>query len=269
MIGMAGYTKLFNSILASSVWQESVSTKVLWITFLAMADKDGIAEASVPGLAKIAGLSLADTEAGIKSLSAPDKYSRTRDFDGRRIEACDGGWRILNHAKYRRKMNADDRREYKRQKQQEYRAASKSTKSTGGQSGHNAEAEAEAEAKEQTDAAEPKKTIIEAASRVYREPPMPDPTPVPGWEAKAKAVWSRHLGGENDYIYADLVPVVRKFGEAKAIAAWEAYCEAQAKEQGGKFASARSFAQKPGPWIPKDRPKVEYMTAERLLATQR
>ena len=103
MIGMAGYTKLFNSNLASSVWQESVSTKVLWITFLAMADKDGVAEASVPGLAKIAGLSIADTEAGIKSLSAPDKYSRTRDFDGRRIEACDGGWRILNHAKYRKK----------------------------------------------------------------------------------------------------------------------------------------------------------------------
>ena len=99
MIGMAGYTKLCNSILASSVWQESVSTKVLWITFLARADRDGVAEASVPGWAKIAGLSIADTEAGIKSLSAPDKYSRPRDFDGRRSGACGGGWRILNHGK--------------------------------------------------------------------------------------------------------------------------------------------------------------------------
>lgn len=146
MIGMAGYTKLFNSILASSVWQESLATKVLWITLLAMADKNGIAEASIPGLAKIAGLSLADTETGLKSLEAPDKYSRTKDFEGRRIESCDGGWKILNHSKYRQKMSADDRREYKRIKQQEYRAE-KSTKSTGGQSGHNAKAKAEANSK--------------------------------------------------------------------------------------------------------------------------
>lgn len=173
MIGMAGYTKLFNSILASSVWQESVSTKVLWITFLAMADKDGVAEASVPGLAKIAGLSITDTEAGIKSLSAPDKYSRTRDFDGRRIEACDGGWRILNHAKYRQKMSADDRREYKRTKQQEYRAASKSTKSTGGQSGHNAEAKAEAYSKAGNGDIAPARpeTIHEACNRFTKDDP--------------------------------------------------------------------------------------------------
>lgn len=146
MLGMAGYTKLFNSILASSVWQESLSTKVLWITLLAMADKDGVAEASIPGLAKIAGLSITETEAGLASLSAPDKYSRTKDFEGRRVEACEGGWKILNHPKYRAKMSADDRREYKRIKQREYRSE-KSTKSTGGQSGHNAEAKAEADSK--------------------------------------------------------------------------------------------------------------------------
>lgn len=146
MLGMAGYTKLFNSILASSVWQESLSTKVLWITLLAMADKDGIAEASIPGLAKIAGLSITDTEAGLASLSAPDKYSRTKDFEGRRVEACEGGWKILNHPKYRAKMSADERREYKRIKQREYRSE-KSTKSTSGQSGHNAEAKAKADSK--------------------------------------------------------------------------------------------------------------------------
>lgn len=255
MMGMAGYTKLFNSILASSVWQESLSTKVLWITLLAMADKDGIAEASVPGLAKIAGLSLAETEAGLASLSAPDKYSRTKDFEGRRVQECEGGWRILNHPKYRAKMSADDRREYKRLKQQQYRAE-KSTMSTGGQSGHNAKAKAKA--KEQT-----------APVNRSEEPPMPNPTPVPEWEAKAKATWLKHLGGENDYIYADLIPVVRRFGPEKTLLAWEAYCKAQAENHGGKFASARSFAAKPGPWVLKEPEKVVYMTKERLLATQR
>lgn len=168
MIGMAGYTKLFNSILASSVWQESLSTKVLWITLLAMADKDGIAEASLPGLAKIAGLSIAETEAGIKSLTSPDKYSRTKDFDGRRIEEIDGGWKVLNHPKYRAKMSVDERREYKRLKQQEYRAAAKSTKSTGGQSGHNAKAytEAKAEASNGRGVARTRESIHDACNRL-------------------------------------------------------------------------------------------------------
>lgn len=167
MLGMAGYTKLFNSILASSVWQESLSTKVLWITLLAMADKDGVAEASIPGLAKIAGLSISETEAGLSSLSSPDKYSRTKDFEGRRVEACEGGWKILNHPKYRAKMSADDRREYKRVKQQQYRAE-KSTKSTGGQSGHNAKAYTEAKAEAETREIA-RETVAEAAERLHRE----------------------------------------------------------------------------------------------------
>ena len=48
---MSGYTKLFNSILASTVWSEPNETRIVWITLLAMADKNGIIEGSVPGLA--------------------------------------------------------------------------------------------------------------------------------------------------------------------------------------------------------------------------
>jgi hypothetical protein len=87
---------------------------------------------------------------------------------------------------------------------------------------------------------------------------MPNPTPVPEWEAQAKSIWSMHLGGENDYVYADLVPVVRRFGAAQTLTAWDAYCKAMADNQGGKFASARSFAAKPAPWIPKKAERVIY-----------
>lgn len=124
---MAGYTKLFNSILASTIWRSSDKTRIVWITLLAMSDKNGIAEASIPGLADMARVSLQDCEAALQELQSPDPYSRTKDHEGSRISPVDGGWQILNHAKYRAKMGADERREYLRLKQREYRSRDKST----------------------------------------------------------------------------------------------------------------------------------------------
>lgn len=118
----AGYTKLFSSIVASTIWQESKETKVVWITMLAMKNRDQVVESSIPGLAKMAGVTIPECESALKVLSSPDEYSRSREFEGRRIEAVDGGWRILNGEKYRQKMGADERREYKARKQAEYRA---------------------------------------------------------------------------------------------------------------------------------------------------
>ena len=160
MTGMAGYTKLFNSILASSVWRTSLEVKVLWITLLAMADKNGVANAAIPGLAALSGLSIEATEEGLEELMAPDRYSRTKSNEGRRIEPVDGGWRLLNHAKYRAQMSADDRRAYKAQKQRQYRAEAGGhgvdNESTGGQRGHNAKAKAKAKATTDTEAKERK-----------------------------------------------------------------------------------------------------------------
>ena len=155
-MSMAGYTKLFNSILASTIWQGSKETKLLWITMLAMAGEDGIAHAAVPGLAHMSGLTLVETERALEDLCGPDKFSRTKDHEGRRVEEVDEGWLILNHAKYRAKMGADERREYKRLKQAEYRKRDNrkrvDKRSTRGQSGHKEESESESkpEAKERT-----------------------------------------------------------------------------------------------------------------------
>jgi hypothetical protein len=119
---MAGYTKLFNSILASTIWRSDDKTRLVWITMLAMADKHGAVEGSVPGLADFAHVSLEDCEGALLKLQEPDRWSRTQEHEGRRIEVIDGGWRILNHAKYRAKMNGDERREYLKVKKRESRA---------------------------------------------------------------------------------------------------------------------------------------------------
>lgn len=82
---------------------------------LAMSDKSGCVYASIPGLAHIANVGLHETELALSTLLSPDKYSRTPEKEGRRIEPIDGGWRLLNHAKFRAVRSAEERREYMRE----------------------------------------------------------------------------------------------------------------------------------------------------------
>jgi hypothetical protein len=119
------YTKLFHSILDSSIWQESHQTRIVWVTMLAMADQHGEVQAAVPGLAKRAGVTLQEAEEAISTLSAPDKYSRTLDHEGRRIANIDGGWEILNHAKYRHAASLEDRKEKAAERAKRFRDKNK------------------------------------------------------------------------------------------------------------------------------------------------
>ncbi len=120
-----GYTKLFSSIVASTIWREDIVTKVVWVTMLAMKNERHIVEGSVPGLAHLAGVKIEDCEKSLRKLLSPDEYSRNKDYNGRRIEAVDGGWLILNGEYYRKKMSLDERREYQRIKQAQYRREEK------------------------------------------------------------------------------------------------------------------------------------------------
>ena len=101
---MAGFTKLFNSIVTSSVWSESHTTRIVWVTMLALSDARGYVEGSIPGLAHQARVSIPELEEALQRLSAPDPYSRTPDFEGRRISAVRGGWMILNYLEHRGRL---------------------------------------------------------------------------------------------------------------------------------------------------------------------
>ena len=118
---MPGYTPLFSSIVTSSIWGEDNDTRILWITMLAMADMHGVVDGSVPGLAHVARIPVKACERALKSLSAPDRYSRTQELEGRRIVKVEGGWRIVNHAIYRQKAKsrAEDQRRYRDRKRAE------------------------------------------------------------------------------------------------------------------------------------------------------
>lgn len=120
-MALNGYTKLSSAIIGSTIWREPSDTRVVWITMLALANADGLVEASVPGLADLSRVTLAACEDALRAFQSPDPYSRTPDHDGRRIEPVEGGWLILNHERYRERENRDERREYLRVKKQESR----------------------------------------------------------------------------------------------------------------------------------------------------
>lgn len=92
---------------------------------LAKCDKHGIVYASVPGLADAARVGLEHCQDALLRLAAPDKWSRSKEEDGKRIIEVDGGWMLINHAKYKRIKDADERRAYVAEKVAEYRAKQK------------------------------------------------------------------------------------------------------------------------------------------------
>lgn len=182
---MSHYTKLWGSIVHSTVWRESPQTKVVWITLLALADTSGYVGASIPGLADAARVSLEECLHALDRLRAPDPHSRTKDHDGRRLEDVDGGFVILNYKKHREGAAAEVRREQNREaarrsreRKREAKPAvpaaprvSKNVSSRQQKSAESAQAEAEAEAE-----ALPPHTSLPVKNRVAADAAAPSHT---------------------------------------------------------------------------------------------
>jgi len=115
------YTKLSSSILTSTLWMEDDHTRIAWFALLAMADKNGEVQASVPGLANIARIPVESARAAIAKFLSPDPDSRTKDDEGRRIQEIKGGWFLINHAEYRELASDLDRRQKAAERQQRCR----------------------------------------------------------------------------------------------------------------------------------------------------
>ena len=146
------YTKLDQNITSSTVWREPNHVRVTWITLLAMVDKHGEVHASIPGLADIARVTIQECEDALNRFKSPDPYSRTKDFEGRRIEDIDGGWFLLNYAKYRRKFSAEEKLDRAADRNRRYRErlkrnqASRDTPSDAGETPNSDIADADADA---------------------------------------------------------------------------------------------------------------------------
>ena len=100
---MAGYAKVFDSLLTSSLWCHEHYVIRIWIAMLARCNQQGVVEGSIPGFASLCRVTREELEHTLEVLLAPDPDSRTPDHDGRRLEVVPGGWRILNYKAYRAK----------------------------------------------------------------------------------------------------------------------------------------------------------------------
>lgn len=150
------FVKLHSAILQSTIWLEDHATVRVWITLLAMADRDGCVQGSVPGLAHTARVELDECQRAIGKFLAPDPHSRTKDHEGRRLAEIDGGWVLLNYQKHRAARDPEKRREQTREAMRRYRQ-----RQAGSQVSHgvsqcepplaHAEAEAEAEAEREAE----------------------------------------------------------------------------------------------------------------------
>lgn len=124
------YSKLHSSIVNSSLWGEEDHVRLLFITMLAMCDKDGIVYGSRLGIERAAMITYTDDDRNPwQVLMSEDKDSsdkiRAPENGGRRIEEISGGFRLLNFSYYRGLRNDDDRREQNRAAQERHRKSAR------------------------------------------------------------------------------------------------------------------------------------------------
>lgn len=125
------FIKLDSNMPFSSLWQEPMYVRVLWITIMSQTGLDGIARISISGLPRMANLTQEECDDGLKRLMSPDPFSKSKDHEGRRLLMVDGGLKLVNYFKYRDAKSQDHKNEYMREYMRKYRKSKKEAKVVG------------------------------------------------------------------------------------------------------------------------------------------
>ena len=99
---MNTWTPLWSGIVESSLWEESGDVVKVFMTLLARKDSDDICRLNAFNIHRICNIGEVEVLEILKVLASPDtRRIEKQEHDGRRIQAVDGGWFILNGQKYR------------------------------------------------------------------------------------------------------------------------------------------------------------------------
>lgn len=99
------YFPLDREILTSTIWtQASPEALKVWMYLLIAADpRTGLVRDTIPSIAHRCSLKIEAVEEILDWLQSPDKYSRTEDHDGRRVEVGPDGIQLLTYLQHRDK----------------------------------------------------------------------------------------------------------------------------------------------------------------------
>ncbi len=184
---MSGFTKLDSGIVHSTIWVQPHDVLRVWIAMLALANMDGYVRTAAPALAHTCMIPVDRMREILRILESPDEDSRSEAEGGRRLMKVQGGWWLVNHAAYRAKVSAEEKRAADRERIAAKRAESRDVSQTVADVAQaDAEAEAEADAEADADAIQSKnKSKEQVRSRGSR---LPTDWALPAdWKEEARA----------------------------------------------------------------------------------
>ena len=111
------YAKLFSRITESSLMEEPIETRYVFLTLLAIADPRGHLIGTDVALARRINVPLDTFQDSVRRLMKPDPDSNSPVEQGRRLvpSDCGRGYRLVNYVAYRDTRDEEHRRNYMRQ----------------------------------------------------------------------------------------------------------------------------------------------------------
>jgi hypothetical protein len=98
-----GFVKIYGSrLMTSSLWDETPEARLVFLSLLAIADRDGFVDVpNEKALARVLNLPPDYLERALVVLMAPDDGSRNKAFEGRRVLREGSGWLCVSYKDYR------------------------------------------------------------------------------------------------------------------------------------------------------------------------
>lgn len=111
------YAKLFSRIAQSSLMEERVNTRYVFMMMLALSDRHGDVIGTDVAIARMINVPLDEFIEAIETLMLPDDDSNSHIEDGRRIIPSESGrgYKVVNYEAYRLMKSDDEKREYMRE----------------------------------------------------------------------------------------------------------------------------------------------------------
>ncbi len=121
---MVHYLKLWDRILSSSIMDEELTTRWLWIVMLLRTDAEGLVYGTPSALARMANITVAEVTNALDALMAPDPNSTSQEEEGRRIlpGPKPNEWFLVNYKFYRDLRSPEVVREQVRERVKRHRA---------------------------------------------------------------------------------------------------------------------------------------------------